>query len=212
MSDIPKISVADVVEAVAAHYGLTSTAILSSRRDALVSRARHVACWLAGRLTVQSNCAIGRALRIDHATVIVGRRDIEERRSDPATADLLEGMEAAVLAVARLRERKAAPPPRHIDPFETARRIVEGGDRAAGLVSIVEIRAVCEALDALAGEHDDYIGREEFRGAVQATLAAHRELRAALYTSRERRARERLETALDSLSTHFSTPSETAHA
>lgn len=206
MSELPKISVADVVEAVAAQFGMTPAALMSSRKDGVIARARHVACWLAGRLTFQSNVAVGRVLRIDHATVIRGRRETEERRqSEPAFAELLVGLEAAALAIAQLRERRIAPPPRHIDPFEVAHRIVAERDHAAARVSIAEIVAVCETLDALTADRDDYLDRESFRAAVQATLTAHRELQAALYTTSERSARERLERALNELSNHSPT-------
>lgn len=201
MSDTPQITIADILEAVAAHYGLTPAAIRSSRRDGLVSRARHIVCWLAGLHTEATNMAIGRALHCDHTVAIRGRREIQELRAhDPAIGELLDGLAAAAIAVATLRARMVLPPPRHIDAFEAARRIVDGGNRAAGMASVAEIMAICETLESFADEQDDHRRRERLRGASAEVVEARAAVEKATYTAGERQARARLERALNALS------------
>lgn len=150
MSDAPKITLADIIEAVSAHYGVSAALICSPRRESAIVHARHVVCWLARTLTHQSFASIGRRLGDrDHATIIYCYGKIEEMRADPAFREEMDGIEAAIRAVAELRERKIMRVTREIDPYAVARRVLEAGDRAAGMVTIAEITAMCAALDAV---------------------------------------------------------------
>lgn len=200
MSEQPHITIKDIIEAVALHYSVTPAAIRSSRKDGLVSRARHVVCWLAGRQTETTNMAIGRELHCDHSVAIRGRREIEElREQEPAIRDLLDGLEAATLAVATLRARQIIPPPRHIDAYEVAARVAVGGSRAAGMAAIAEIIAVCETLDSFAKQHHDRLRDDGLRSICAEVVEARAAAGRALYTPGEKHARARLERALDAL-------------
>lgn len=214
MTDAPKITIGDIVEAVAAHYAMTPIAIRSPRQDSLVAQARHVVFWFAGAMTDLSNVAIGRALGDrDHATVLRGRERIADLRNDQAVRDVMDGIEAAIIVMARLRERKIVPAPRHIDPYEVAHRVATGDERAAGVLSIAEIAAVCETLEALQALHAPQFELHRLRQAAGEVVEARREQERALYSPAERSARARFECALKALSKQFSTNEvESTHA
>jgi len=68
LSDVP---VSMIIACVANYYGVSEIDIVSARRTANVIRPRHVAMYLARRLTGKSYAQIGRAFGDrDHATVI----------------------------------------------------------------------------------------------------------------------------------------------
>ena len=81
-------SIARVVDAVAADFGLPSAVMLSARCDRAVSLPRQAAMALARRLTGHSLPMIGRAIgRRDHTTILYGIRRIEAAEAkDPALA------------------------------------------------------------------------------------------------------------------------------
>jgi len=67
----------------AAAYGVTQDDIIGRGRTRHVSRARHVAMWLARQLTVMSYEAIGAVLGgRDHTTVLYAVRKIEALHED----------------------------------------------------------------------------------------------------------------------------------
>lgn len=74
-----------VQRAVCKHYDVSRHDLLSSRRDAYVVRARHVAVYLAKELTDMSFPAIGRRFGgRDHTSILHAFRKIERlRQSDP---------------------------------------------------------------------------------------------------------------------------------
>lgn len=169
-----KIQIADIVEACAAHYAVTPVAIRSSRRNHEVMEARHVACWFASALTEKSSVQIGKALgNRDPTTVIFASRKIEARRLDPAFRETMDGIEAAIRAAARLREMNAATPALAVDPREVARRILEGGERAASQASMAEIMALAEAL-AIEEDEEEAADRQSAVGNDLVELAEDR--------------------------------------
>jgi chromosomal replication initiation ATPase DnaA len=76
----PYITTAAIRDAVAARYGLRPAAILSRTRGGAISPARHVAIYLATRLTKLSLPAIGERLGgLHHTSVIYAVRGIQQR-------------------------------------------------------------------------------------------------------------------------------------
>lgn len=73
-------TIADIQETVAALYGFSVTDLLSDRRHAMVVLARHVAIYLAKKLTTRSLAEIGRRFgRRDHTTIIHAVGSIESK-------------------------------------------------------------------------------------------------------------------------------------
>lgn len=77
---------------IAAHFGVPVTDLCSARRDRASTRPRHVAIYLARRLTPASCPAIGRAFgRRDHSSVMYAVKQTEERMAhQPAFAAEVE--------------------------------------------------------------------------------------------------------------------------
>ena len=74
------ITVSTILKAVAMEFGVTELDIKSTRRHADVVLPRHVAMYLARRLTSHSMSMIGRTLGDrDHTTVLTGVRRAEAR-------------------------------------------------------------------------------------------------------------------------------------
>lgn len=72
------IQVKDIQRAVAEHYGVRMIDLLSHRRTVSVSLPRHVAMYLASRLTRRSAADIGRRFnRRDHTTVLHAIKKID---------------------------------------------------------------------------------------------------------------------------------------
>lgn len=73
-----KIRVEDVIEECCTFYKIERDAILSQRRDWNVVRPRHMAIYLARRLTTRSQSSIGRTFsNRDHTTILNASRRIE---------------------------------------------------------------------------------------------------------------------------------------
>jgi hypothetical protein len=202
MTDSPKIAIADIIEVVSAYYGVSPIAIRSRRKDTISTTARQVVCWFGCNRTEYSSGTIGSKINRDHSTVLHGRDKVEEMRADPEFRATLDGLEAAIIVAAQLRARRMIPTPAAIDPYEVARRVVEGGDRAAGMLSIAEIRAMCEALET---EHQPHDELTQLRKSVADLVAARREVERARFSTGERAANVRLERALTALSKQLST-------
>jgi hypothetical protein len=78
-----------VIRSVAKYYGVSLTDLLSCRRSRSrsVARPRHVAMYLAKKLTRHSLPAIGRMLDRDHSTIMHGCRKIAALRLEDAKLD-----------------------------------------------------------------------------------------------------------------------------
>lgn len=71
-------TVAEIQKVVAAHYGLTTTELISDCRMRYVARPRQVAMWIAKQITTRSLPDIGRRFgNRDHTTVLHAVRRIE---------------------------------------------------------------------------------------------------------------------------------------
>jgi chromosomal replication initiator protein len=86
-----------IVKAVADYYEVNPYALTSHRREAYVTRARHVAFYLCRHFGA-SYYAIARHFGRDHSTVIAGVRRVE-------TDDTLKAFAGDVLA--KIEKRKA---------------------------------------------------------------------------------------------------------
>lgn len=92
-TEIVPISVTDIVRIVGAFYGVSYADMVSPRRENKLVTARHVAIWLAKKITARSYPQIGRFIGgRDHATVIHACRKIEYRRTvdEALAADLAQ--------------------------------------------------------------------------------------------------------------------------
>ena len=132
---------------VAQHYGVSRADLQCQRRNATLIRPRQMCFFLASAWFDHTASATGRYFDRDHATVIYGRETVREKmRADRDLAELAEFLATACLVAARLRQRGFIFTTPEIDPAATARRILEGGERAASRTSILEIMAMAEAL------------------------------------------------------------------
>jgi len=83
---------AEIITATAKYFGLAKVEMLSARRQAELSFARHVAMYLCSTMTLRSLPFIGRALGDrDHTTALAGIRSMQGK--------ILAGDQAAIKAV-----------------------------------------------------------------------------------------------------------------
>jgi hypothetical protein len=137
------VTVSACVEAVAAHYDITATDLLSARRTRKLARQRQVAMYLAHRLTDHSLPTLGRLFGgRDHSTIQHGIRVIEQliADGDPLAAvveDLQEVLRVTadngVLAAHELS-----------DPLLVALQVARLGNRARP--SLAEVSALAGAV------------------------------------------------------------------
>ena len=95
-----RISVGDVLGAVAEHYSLPEKAILSQNRSREITHARHVAIYLTKELTDSSLSEIGFKIgRRSHATVLHSIATIKDQlENDPALRQHIAQLESALRA------------------------------------------------------------------------------------------------------------------
>lgn len=93
---VHRILVQHIIDAAAAVNGISVNQMLSRRRSRTFSWPRQQVMYLAATLTSCSLPEIGRALKLDHTTVIHGIRQVERRIDDPAdnTRQLVEAVKA----------------------------------------------------------------------------------------------------------------------
>ena len=72
-------AMAEIVEAVATVYGVSTAAIIGRCRSKSIAEARQVACLIARRCTRLSLPEIGRAVGCDHTTVMHGIKAAEQK-------------------------------------------------------------------------------------------------------------------------------------
>lgn len=68
-----------VADFVCARFAVSETDLISERRDGQLVRVRHIAIWLAVKVTGKSLPAIGRSFRRDHTTILYAKRRIEQK-------------------------------------------------------------------------------------------------------------------------------------
>lgn len=136
-------SIALITEVAAGFYGVERAELLSSRRTAGTIRPRHVAMYLAKRMTPHTFAEIGMHVGgRDHTTVMHAARKIETAMADdPELADEVLACEAAVIAATGLVP--VVPPDR--DPAAIADAILDGGRRIVE-VSLDDLRTLAAAV------------------------------------------------------------------
>jgi len=86
-----------IVAAVAKYYDVSVSDILSKSRYPELTRARHIAMYLARKLTLKSTPDIGRILNRDHSSVWHGIRRVETRlKAEPALLAQLTELTAII--------------------------------------------------------------------------------------------------------------------
>ncbi len=89
--------IAFIQQQVADHFGLTVNVLKSRRRRRAYCEARHIAIWLASKLTRRSLPVIGAAFDRDHTTVMYALTAVERRmESDPDLRCCVMGLEEAL--------------------------------------------------------------------------------------------------------------------
>lgn len=167
-------SIALITEVAASFYGVERTELLSQRRGAAAVRPRHVAMYLAKRMTPKTLGEIGTRIGgRDHTTVMYGVRKIETAMvADPDFAEEVTACEAAVIAATGLipvvPERSAA---------EIADVVLDGGRRIVE-VSLDDLRTLAGAVRQSCAElPDEGAARPAGCGPAEATvIAAARQL------------------------------------
>lgn len=98
----------DVIAITAAHYSVTSQAILSSSRHVLTTSARKVAMFLCRDRLGMSYAQIGRIFGRDHSTVMHACRCVERNRDLARDADYVAARLPAVIEEVIFKSRRAA--------------------------------------------------------------------------------------------------------
>lgn len=84
--------IADLLDAVCKHFGVTRDQLTGKDRHASIALARQVASWLL-RERGYSYPEIGHMLARDHSTIMAGVRKVERLRTvNPRVAEVIEGM------------------------------------------------------------------------------------------------------------------------
>lgn len=93
------IFVAQIIEAVAQHHGISAEAIKSPSRKREDAWPRQEVMYLAGQLTKHSSVRIGQFLNRDHSTVLSGAKRAEQRViADNETREAVRRIARLVLA------------------------------------------------------------------------------------------------------------------
>ena len=91
------VTVDRIFKVVAENYGVSVEDIKGQKRNAAIAMARHVSIYLIRQNTNMSLEDIGRKFERDHSTVISSLRRIEEeKKSNPATAAILEELSGKI--------------------------------------------------------------------------------------------------------------------
>ena len=93
-------TVHDIIFAVADDYGISVGDLVSPRRVANLIEPRHIAMYLAKKLTVKSLPQIGHAIGDrDHTTILHGVRKVEiNRKADPLLDQTISRIERTIRA------------------------------------------------------------------------------------------------------------------
>lgn len=145
MSD--DVSMGDILDVVSAHYGLSLVNLRSRRRTNELLEPRHVACYLAAKMTTQSTQVIADYFLRDRTTMMASRDKIAHAiLVDRELAERVLALELAALAMAKLRQKNVIVKEEPQTPLELARLICERGAYAACGISVSQILKLCEVL------------------------------------------------------------------
>ncbi|MPZ57588.1 MAG: hypothetical protein GEU91_14030 [Rhizobiales bacterium] len=138
------VSVAMIVECVAAAFDVAPRDIRSDRRRTADGGARNAVYWVARELTGSTFALIGRALGRDHSTALHGAERAAARRArDPDYAAKLDAIVVAVQAIGRSNLAHALA---DADAVAAAGRIAADPLREATRVSTLETAAMAARL------------------------------------------------------------------
>jgi hypothetical protein len=172
-------SVRLIAETVADYFEVTYRDLVSARRTGGIAGPRHLAMYLARRMTRLSLPEIGRHFGgRDHSTVLSAVRKIEAAiAADGATRETAEALETAILAVLAAGGRVAVMPPVDLDPAAIAAKVLDD-PRGVTSISIDELVALAGAARGALVADGDHLptGADE---AAWATVGAARLLVAA---------------------------------
>ena len=147
MSEETGIKMADVVDVVGAHYGVSKIHLKSMRRTSDLIEPRHVAYYVGAKITGHTLPQIGAFMQRDHTTVLYGRDKIAQAIVvDQALAERVAAIEIASMAMAQVRRENMIAEKVAQTPQELARLISERGAYAACRTSVNEILELCEAV------------------------------------------------------------------
>jgi hypothetical protein len=145
MSD--DVKMVDILDVVSAHYGLSIVNLKSRRRTNELLEPRHVACYLAAKMTTQSTQDIADYFLRDRTTMMHSRDKIAHAIIvDRELNERVMALELAALAMSKLRQKNVVVREEPQTPLELARLICEHGARAACGISVSQIQELCEAL------------------------------------------------------------------
>ncbi len=142
-----RITCALIVEAVSEYFSVSVQDIRSTRRVATVVLARHVACYLARKMTTKSLPEIGRDIGgRDHTTVLYSCQGIDAYRHDkPDFAAKLIELEGIIAIAAGAITQLNFELPKDIDVRDVAQRLISQ-PLTQFTLSIDEVRAMALAL------------------------------------------------------------------
>lgn len=102
-----RVKVWDVIEVVAAEYGMTPRDLLGPSRAGRVVEVRQIAMLLSRRLTTASLPSIGQRMSRDHTTIIAGLRSITAKaRTKPGIETAISELTQRVLSNALARDMR----------------------------------------------------------------------------------------------------------
>lgn len=93
---------ADVVSLICEARGFTKEELFATRRNRRATAARHEIAWIGRNMLKMTLGEIGRALGVDHTTVLNGLRRVHEWLHDPVYAVEFTGIALRVRPVLRL--------------------------------------------------------------------------------------------------------------
>ncbi len=189
-----------IVDFVADRRDVPVQEILSNRRNAQSTAARHEACFLAQRLTPHSLPDIGRFLGgRDHTTVRYAINKIANKvLADPVYAQQIAAMSDGIKHSASRFDRVGLSPPDNIDPVAAARKVMASGHMSM-TVSADEVRAMAMAVLIRPARIDEASKLRRLMPAVRDVVAAAAERDNAQYTTGERAAGRELRKSLAGL-------------
>lgn len=151
---LPDVRISEVSGVVCRHYHVSEVDLRSRRRTKELVEPRHIAFYLARRLTTHTLPDIARYYGDrDHTTVLSAARKMDARvKTDADVAETVLALATAARALARLRIAEFLPTmAERPTAVQIAQAILRGGPRAAMSASVDHILMLCDTVIA---EHE----------------------------------------------------------
>lgn len=138
-----RVTVAIILETVAAFRGVSVADLKGERRDQAITIPRFEACYLASELTGLSYPAIGRHIgNRDHTTILAAKRRVEERlTSYPILRREMDDLRLLVRKAMGEAQAIQIMDARKIDAVDVAQRVLDA-DLPCTVVTSDEVRAL----------------------------------------------------------------------